>query len=135
MSVIKILNNLQIVYLSNCHYYFDSEMHIFDCLLIKITNLLVCFCPFCIDLLSNIKSLHKKSLFLIYYHCASVKLVNDRAVHGFQAILGANLPTLNWRFLLVDAKNVFNEINMIIMFCTVRHSWPSGALFLKYYCH
>ena len=40
-----------------------------------------------------------------YYHiCDGLKAAIDRAVHRVQAILGANLSTEHWGFLLVDAK-------------------------------
>ena len=35
-----------------------------------------------------------------------------------------------WRFLLIDARNVFNEENLTAMLWAVRHEWPSGAQFI-----
>jgi hypothetical protein len=35
-----------------------------------------------------------------------------------------------WRFLLIDAKNAFNEQNRTGMLWTVRHKWLSGARFV-----
>ena len=32
-------------------------------------------------------------------------------------------------FLMVDAKNAFNEMNRVTMLWTVRHEWPQGAMF------
>ena len=41
----------------------------------------------------------------------------------------------NWGFLLVGAKNAFNEINRVGMLWTVFHLWPSGARFVfNCYC-
>ena len=51
---------------------------------------------------------------------AGLKAVIDRDVHGFQSIWDENLSTEYWGFLLVDAKNVFNEINRIIILRKVR---------------
>ena len=39
-------------------------------------------------------------------------------------------------FLLIDARNAFNEENHTAMLWAVRHEWPSGAQFnFNCYCH
>ena len=43
--------------------------------------------------------------------CAGLKAGIDGAVHRVQAISDKNLTTEDCGFLLVDAKNAFNEIN------------------------
>ena len=64
--------------------------------------------------------------------CAGI----DGMVHGVQSIWDENLTTEDWIFLLVDAKNAFNEINQIIILWTVQHLWPSGSRFVfNCYCH
>ena len=48
--------------------------------------------------------------------CAGIKTVINGAVHRVQAILGGGALTMeDWYFLLVDAKNTFNEINQVGM--------------------
>ena len=34
-----------------------------------------------------------------------------------------------WGFLLIDARNAFNEENRTAMLLAVRHEWPGGAQF------
>ena len=42
----------------------------------------------------------------------------------------------DWVFLLVDARNAFNEENRTAMLWDVRHEWPSDAQFtFNYYFH
>ena len=42
----------------------------------------------------------------------------------------------DWVFLLIDARNAFNEENRTAMLCSVRHEWPSGAQFtFTFYCY
>ena len=36
----------------------------------------------------------------------------------------------DWGFLLIDARNAFNEENLTSMMWEVRHEWPIGARFL-----
>jgi hypothetical protein len=40
----------------------------------------------------------------------------------------------DWGFLLIDAKNEFNEQHRTAMLWAVRHEWPSGARF-AFNCH
>ena len=35
----------------------------------------------------------------------------------------------DWRFLLIVARNAFNQENRIAMLWEVQHKWPSGARF------
>ena len=51
--------------------------------------------------------------------CVVLKAVIDGAVHGAKYIWDAKLSTKGWYFLLVDAKNAFNELNHIGMLWTV----------------
>ena len=62
--------------------------------------------------------------------CALLKALFDGVLHRVKYIYDANFTKENWEFLLVDTKNTFNEMNIIIMFCTVHHLWPSGARFI-----
>ena len=65
-----------------------------------------------------------------YQLCAGLKAGIDGAVHGVKAIWDKRLTTEDWRFLLVDEKNAFNEINIIGMMWKVHHLWPSGVRFV-----
>ena len=58
--------------------------------------------------------------------CAGLKAGIDGAIHGVQALWDENSSTEEWDFLLVDAKNAFNEINQVGMLWSVRQLWPSG---------
>ena len=40
----------------------------------------------------------------------------------------------DWGFLLIDARNTFNEENRIAMLWAVQHEWPSGAK-LNFNCY
>ena len=57
--------------------------------------------------------------------CARLKAGIEGAVHRVQSIWDSNSFTKNWVFLLVDAKNTFNEINCIEMIWVVSHLWLS----------
>ena len=64
------------------------------------------------------------------------KLGINGAVCIFQALWDENSSTEEWGFLLVDAKNAFNEINRLGMLWTVQHLWSSGDHFIvNCYCH
>ena len=53
--------------------------------------------------------------------CAVIKAVINGAIYGVQDLRDENLTTENWVFLIIDAKNAFNEINRFGMLWTVRH--------------
>ena len=61
--------------------------------------------------------------------CSRLNAGLDGVVHLVQSIWDANFSTEDWRFLLVDAKDDFNEINRIVMIWKVFHLWPSGDFF------
>ena len=68
--------------------------------------------------------------------CARLKALIDGLVHSVQALWDENLTTENWVFLLVDAKNAFNDINRVRMMWIFRHLWLSGARFVfNFYRH
>ena len=68
--------------------------------------------------------------------CAKLKAIIDGAGYGAQDIWYTNLTTKYWGFILVDAINTFNEINQIIMLCTVQHVCQSRASFVfNFYYH
>ena len=68
--------------------------------------------------------------------CAGLKAGIEGAIHRVQAIWNEKLTTEELIFLLVYAKNVFNEINRFGMIWAVRHLWLSGAHFVfSYYRH
>ena len=67
---------------------------------------------------------------------AGLKAGIDGVIHGVQALWDKKSTMEDWGFLLVDAKNAFNEINRVGLLWTVRHLWPSRArFFFNYYCH
>ena len=44
-----------------------------------------------------------------------LKAVIDSAIHGVQYLWDENSTTEDWRFVFVDVKNAFNEINRVGM--------------------
>ena len=61
--------------------------------------------------------------------CDGLKARILLGLHEVQTIWDQDLTTENRKFLLVDARNAFNMINRVGMLWTVRHLWPSKALF------
>ena len=68
--------------------------------------------------------------------CAELKTGIDGIIHGVQALWDENSYTEEWGFLLIDAKNAFNNINRVGMLWAVQNLWLSGARFVfNCYCH
>jgi hypothetical protein len=61
--------------------------------------------------------------------CAGLESGIEGAIHAMQHMWETNKAEEEWGFLLIDAKNAFNEQNRTAMLWTVRHEWPSGARF------
>ena len=59
------------------------------------------------------------SAFQCDHICAGLKAVIDGELYGVQAVLDTKPTTENWVFLIVDAKNAFNDINQIRSLWTV----------------
>ena len=62
--------------------------------------------------------------------CAGLQERINGAIHRVQALWDENSSTEEWVFLLVDAKNAFNDINRVGMVWTVQHLWTSRARFV-----
>ena len=61
--------------------------------------------------------------------CAGLEAGIDGGIHAMRRLWDENEGNDEWGFLLVDARNAFNEINRTAALWTVRHRWPSGARF------
>ena len=59
--------------------------------------------------------------------CAGLEAGVEGGIHALRLIWELHAQEENWGFLLVDAKNAFNEGNRTRMVWTIRHTWPSGA--------
>ena len=53
----------------------------------------------------------------------------EGAIHAAKALVKQHQLEEDWVFLLVDARNAFNEGNHTAMLWTMRHKWPSGEQF------
>ena len=53
----------------------------------------------------------------------------EGAIHAMRVLFEEHRKEEDWGFLLIDARNVFNEENRTAMLCTVRNEWLSGAQF------
>ena len=60
----------------------------------------------------------------------------EGAIHDTRLQWAQHSHEEDWGFLLIDARNAFNEENRTAMLWAVRHKWPGGAQFtFTYYCH
>ena len=67
--------------------------------------------------------------------CGTTQLVGglgagiEGAIHAMRVLFAEHREEEDWGFLLIDARNAFNEENRTAMIWAVRHEWPSGAQF------
>jgi hypothetical protein len=61
--------------------------------------------------------------------CAGLESGIEGAIHAMKHQWDIHKAEEDWGFLLIDAKNAFNEMNRTVMLWTVRHEWPAGARF------
>ena len=66
--------------------------------------------------------------------CAGLKAGVDGGIHCMEQTWKQHQQKEEWGFLLIDARNAFNEGNRMLMLWNVRHEWPSGARF-TFNCH
>ena len=62
--------------------------------------------------------------------CAGLEAGIEGGIHAMQHLWAQHQHADDWGFLLIDAKNAFNEQNRTAMLWAVRHEWPSGARFV-----
>ena len=53
----------------------------------------------------------------------------EGAIHSMRLMWEQHSKEEDWGFLLIDARNSFNEENRTAMLWAVRHEWPGGAQF------
>ena len=53
----------------------------------------------------------------------------EGAIHVMRVLWEEHQTEEDWGFLLIDARNAFNEENRTAMLWDVWHEWPSGAQF------
>ena len=67
--------------------------------------------------------------------CVTTQLAGDLeagiegAIHEMRVLWEEHKKEEDWGFLLIDARNAFNEENRTVMIWAVRNEWPSGAQF------
>ena len=61
--------------------------------------------------------------------CAGLSAGIEGGIHGMSQLWAESEAIHKFGFLLVDARNAFNEINRVNMLWTIRHEWPAGAKF------
>ena len=85
--------------------------------------------PYVIRRKGRIEKLNLKAVTNIYL----VTVLLEITQYDDKNLYNENLPTEEWFFKLVDAKNAFNKINRVGMLCTVQHLWPYRARFVFNY--
>ena len=53
----------------------------------------------------------------------------EDAIHSMRVLWEEHAQEEDWGFLLIDARNAFNEENRTAMLWSVWHEWPSGMQF------
>ena len=61
--------------------------------------------------------------------CAGLEAGIEGGIHAVEHMWDVHHQEEEWGFLLIDARNAFNEGNRTVMLWTVRHEWPAGARF------
>jgi len=61
--------------------------------------------------------------------CAGLQVGIEGAIHAANQFWKEHAGDSDFGFLMIDAKNAFNEQHRITMLWTTRHEWPQGALF------
>ncbi len=61
--------------------------------------------------------------------CAGLQAGIEGGIHAVQQIWESHKEEEDWGFLMIDARNAFNEINRTTMLWVIRHEWPAGARF------
>ena len=62
--------------------------------------------------------------------CAGLKAGIEGGIEAAKQLQDLHAEEEEWGFLLVDARNAFNELNRYQLLWTVRHEWPSGSHFV-----
>ena len=65
-----------------------------------------------------------------------VEAGTEGGIHAMRVLWQDHSQEEDLRFLLIDARNEFNEENRIAMLWAVWHEWPNGQQFtFNLYCH
>ena len=62
--------------------------------------------------------------------CAGLEAGVEGGIHALRLIWELHVQEEEWGFLLMDAKNAFNEGNWMQICWTIRHIWPAGARYV-----
>jgi hypothetical protein len=62
--------------------------------------------------------------------CAGLEAGIEGGTHAAKFLWQEHSQEEEWGFLLVVARNAFNEGNRMLMLWTTRHEWASGARFI-----